>query len=75
MVKLVRVERSCEITGSVSCPLAPSQRPEYTPLHSATRVVIVSAPARPNTPVITLDSRYKAKLGILFVKPFAPRSV
>jgi len=67
MVKLVRVERTCEQTGNPACPLVPSQRPEYTALHTATSINLVSAPARPNTPVISLDSRWQPRKRILFV--------
>ena len=74
MVKLVRVERTCEQTGHNNCPLAPCQRPEASLQHEATAIVVVSRPAEPNTPVFRMDPRYKVKLGILFVKPFRPDS-
>ena len=74
MVKLVRVERTTEQTGHENCPLAPCQRPEYTPQHTATTLTIVSSIYQPNTPVHTLDSRWTPKLTKLFVKPFRPGS-
>jgi hypothetical protein len=67
MVKLVRVERTCEQTGHPACPLAPCQRPESTPLYSATSISIAYRPASPNTPVMPLDSAFKPRKRILFV--------
>ncbi len=70
MVKLVRVERTCEQTGHEACPLAPCQRPEVSIQHTATSIVVVPRPYEANTPLFRMDPRYKVKLGILYVKPY-----
>lgn len=70
MVKLVRVERTCEQTGNPACPLAPCQRPIPTPLYSATAIQVRPRPFQPSTPAISLDPNWTPPKRILFV----PRS-